>query len=554
MPGIFISYRRLDSQSAAGRLADHLNEHLRGATLFRDVEAIEPGVDFVEAIERALSGCAVMLVVIGPRWVSVSDAAGQRRLDDPNDYTRLEVATALKRNVRVVPVLVEGAVMPTAEQLPEDLKPLARRNAIELTDSRWSHDVHRLVTSLEKALGMGTGGGLWLACKRHRWVALLLAVLLAGGGLYGLKDTLWPVPEPQLLPVPELIGASEQEALARLRAAGLTLAGVQVRVTVGVPPGQVVEQSPAPGMQARPGSGVRLVLAEAPPEAPRGPEGPMPTHGETPPAPPPEPPPAEPTAPAVVGRPDLTVSLEGPARAVPGEDIGERLALVVHNRGDASAPGTMEAGRAGYMVDLVLTRQRTPAVRQAAYAEGYSDGALLRGGRVSRTRTLEPGQESAYRAGALIAADTPAGEYCLGAVVDSGKQVRERDEDNNTACQRIHILRPQADLAIVRFTLSPSPPTQGRPVSVRVGVTNRGDAPSGQYAVAWWPGENYPEPGCRWDGLPSLPPGATKGLSCNYPGYPSWYGRIRTKVEIDVGDDGAPDDNRTFQEIQVLRP
>lgn len=150
--GVFISYRRQDSQSAAGRLADHLKEHLR-APVFRDVETIEPGVDFVEAIERALASCAVMLVVIGPRWLSATDAAGRRRLDDPNDYTRLEVGTALKRNVRVIPVLVEGAVMPDAEGLPEELKPLARRNAIELSDKRWEYDVSQLVETVHKVLG-----------------------------------------------------------------------------------------------------------------------------------------------------------------------------------------------------------------------------------------------------------------------------------------------------------------------------------------------------------------------------------------------------------------
>lgn len=151
-PGVFISYRRQDSQSAAGRLADHLKEHLR-APVFRDVETIEPGVDFVEAIEKALASCAVMLVVIGPRWVSVTDAAGRRRLDDPNDYTRLEVGTALKRNVRVIPVLVEGATMPAVDELPEELKSLARRNAIELSDKRWGYDVAQLVETVHKVLG-----------------------------------------------------------------------------------------------------------------------------------------------------------------------------------------------------------------------------------------------------------------------------------------------------------------------------------------------------------------------------------------------------------------
>lgn len=158
MKGIFISYRRQDSQSAAGRLADHLRENMRGVPIFRDVETIEPGVDFVEAIDRALQSCGILLAVIGPRWVGMPDAAGKRRLDDANDYTRLEIATALQREgVRVIPVLVEGAQMPGSDELPDDLKLLARRNAIELTDKRWEYDVSQLVETLRKALDMQPG-------------------------------------------------------------------------------------------------------------------------------------------------------------------------------------------------------------------------------------------------------------------------------------------------------------------------------------------------------------------------------------------------------------
>lgn len=156
MRGVFISYRRQDSQSAAGRLADHLKDHLHGVRVFRDVETIEPGVDFVEAINRALQSSAIMLAVIGPRWMLVTDAAGRRRLDDPHDYNRLEVSAALKRSdVRVIPVLVEGAQMPATEDLPEDLKALSRRNAIELTDKRWDYDVGKLVETLDKVLSQG---------------------------------------------------------------------------------------------------------------------------------------------------------------------------------------------------------------------------------------------------------------------------------------------------------------------------------------------------------------------------------------------------------------
>jgi hypothetical protein len=155
MKGIFISYRRQDSQSAAGRLADHLRELMPEVPVFRDVETIEPGIDFVEAINKALESCGILLAIIGPRWSTMADAAGKRRLDDPGDYARLEIATALKRSdVRVIPVLVEGAAMPGADDLPEELKPLARRNAIELTDKRWEFDVSTLIETLRKALGI----------------------------------------------------------------------------------------------------------------------------------------------------------------------------------------------------------------------------------------------------------------------------------------------------------------------------------------------------------------------------------------------------------------
>lgn len=155
MKGIFISYRRQDSQSAAGRLADHLREHMAEVPIFRDVETIEPGVDFVEAIGRALESCGILLAIIGPRWSTMTDATGRRRLDDPGDYARLEIATALKRSdVRVIPVLVEGAEMPGSDALPDELKPLARRNAIELTDRRWEFDVSTLIDTLRKALGV----------------------------------------------------------------------------------------------------------------------------------------------------------------------------------------------------------------------------------------------------------------------------------------------------------------------------------------------------------------------------------------------------------------
>jgi hypothetical protein len=148
---IFINYRREDSAGHAGRLFDRLGARFPGR-VFMDIDTLEPGVDFVEVIETAVGSCEVLIVLIGHEWLSVKDAAGHRRLDDPADYVRLEVATALQRRIRVIPVLVQSASMPRAEELPPDLATLARRNAIELSDARWAYDVDRLIRTIEEVL------------------------------------------------------------------------------------------------------------------------------------------------------------------------------------------------------------------------------------------------------------------------------------------------------------------------------------------------------------------------------------------------------------------
>jgi hypothetical protein len=147
---IFISYRREDSSGHTGRLFDALNVPFAGR-LFMDIDTLEPGVDFVDAIEAAVGSCEVLIVVIGREWLAIRNAAG-RRLDDPADFVRLEVESALARKIRVIPVLVQGAPMPRAEELPPSLARLARRNAIELSDARWAYDVDRLVRTIQDIL------------------------------------------------------------------------------------------------------------------------------------------------------------------------------------------------------------------------------------------------------------------------------------------------------------------------------------------------------------------------------------------------------------------
>ena len=152
--GIFISYRRDESRHAAGRLADNLAESFGAEAIFRDIEGIDPGVDFAQALDKALQSCVVMLVLIGPRWLLHVDAQGHRRIDQPGDWIRQEVATALARQTRVIPVLLEGAALPAEDELPEDLRLLVRRQALELADGRWHGDLQRLVEALARVPGL----------------------------------------------------------------------------------------------------------------------------------------------------------------------------------------------------------------------------------------------------------------------------------------------------------------------------------------------------------------------------------------------------------------
>jgi hypothetical protein len=149
---IFISYRREDSRGSAGRLYDQLAEHFGRDRIFMDVDTIQPGLDFVEAIESSVDETDAMIVVIGPTWLNAADSTGRLRLDNPEDFVRLEVSRALDRNIRVIPVLIERSAMPLSTELPDNLKPLARRNALEISHTRFHSDTRRLIVALELAL------------------------------------------------------------------------------------------------------------------------------------------------------------------------------------------------------------------------------------------------------------------------------------------------------------------------------------------------------------------------------------------------------------------
>ena len=150
--GIFVSYRRGESDVHAGRLADRFIEHFGEHRVFYDVDLTEPGVDFIDQIQSAVDSSEVLIAVIGKNWVTATDSAGQKRLDNPDDYVRIAIATALKRNIRVIPLLVQGAAMPSAHELPNDLTPLTHRRAFELHDASWREEVQHLTTVLESVV------------------------------------------------------------------------------------------------------------------------------------------------------------------------------------------------------------------------------------------------------------------------------------------------------------------------------------------------------------------------------------------------------------------
>jgi hypothetical protein len=230
-PRIFLSYRRRGEASGfAGRLADRLVKHFGADQIFRDVEDIASGVDFVDAINEGVEACEALLVVIGPDWLTVQDASGRRRLDDPRDFVRLEVASALRRSVRVIPVLVCGAQIPAESELPADIAALSRRQTHELSDKRWDYDVDELVKTLEsigipKASGARGDGAKGPGVKKTIGIfaaagvgAVVLAVLLVSQMLDNAAETFGPEllqgsqnPQPQQQPTDVKSAASVPE-------------------------------------------------------------------------------------------------------------------------------------------------------------------------------------------------------------------------------------------------------------------------------------------------------------------------------------------------------
>jgi len=175
MTKVFLCYRREDSGGYAGRIQDQLAQALGSDVLFMDVDAIPLGANFVRVLHDEVAECEVLLAVIGRSWLDARDEHGNRRLENPNDFVRVEIEAALQRNIPVVPILVDGARIPDARQLPKELEELSLRNGIDVRLASFHHDVSRLIHGLKTQLNIDI--------KRRQEISRLAFFCAIGTGL-----------------------------------------------------------------------------------------------------------------------------------------------------------------------------------------------------------------------------------------------------------------------------------------------------------------------------------------------------------------------------------
>jgi hypothetical protein len=197
---IFISYRREETAYPAGWLYARLVEHFGREQVFKDVDSIELGDEFPRVIAEAVGSCDVLLALIGGQWLTVADPHGRRRLDNRGDFVRLEIEAALQRGVRVIPILVDGATMPDAAELPPSLAGIVHRHALELSPSRFEFDSNRLLRVLDRTLDEKPRP-MEAASRRppaRRWVpmGIATAILVAGVGAMAAFSALGDTPPP----------------------------------------------------------------------------------------------------------------------------------------------------------------------------------------------------------------------------------------------------------------------------------------------------------------------------------------------------------------------
>ena len=179
---IFISYRVNDTAGETGRLVDSLKQYVDDDQIFIDIDQLEPGADFAEVIKKHLDFCDVMLAVIGPNWIGRKQD-GSTLITEEDDWVRLELSKALARGIRVVPVLVNNATLPTAKELPEDLQPLLKRNTYSISFNRWKYDTDNLALFLIKSIGITPKATpvkkkWWAAISSKRYVVYIFKLLV----------------------------------------------------------------------------------------------------------------------------------------------------------------------------------------------------------------------------------------------------------------------------------------------------------------------------------------------------------------------------------------
>ena len=263
MTGIFINYRRDDAPGVAGRLYDHLAKSFSRRDLFIDVDAIKPGLDFVKQLDTQVSQCDVLLALIGPHWLKAEDEQGAQRLQGDRDYVRIEIAVALKRDIPVIPVLINGADMPVEAQLPEDLKSLSRRHALELRHTRFAADADAIAAALKDALPK----------RKSRWPYMAAATCLAasiglGSALYLWRGSTPPDNPVKVPPAPAAADNSASqpagqtltldEAKRKIAEAKCKIAEVEGQTS---PPQPETPAAPAPDAKPMPGiEGITVAL------------------------------------------------------------------------------------------------------------------------------------------------------------------------------------------------------------------------------------------------------------------------------------------------------
>lgn len=256
MSGIFISYRRDDTAGHSGRLLDHLSRVFGADGVFMDVDDIRRGDTFADTLTERLRQADVLLAVIGRRWLTLTDAAGVRRLDKPDDWVRNEVSAALASGCLVIPVLVGGATLPGTAELPEDIRALSARQMAEVRDGSWNDDVARLCRDIKRRRARGS----WSEKLRDHWTsaAITLLLTLAAGGY---SATTWVRSRRAVVPL--VNGLTLDRATRALTDAGLQVGAVSKRATNDHPPDWVLEQDPASQTSVRKGAAVSLTVATA---------------------------------------------------------------------------------------------------------------------------------------------------------------------------------------------------------------------------------------------------------------------------------------------------